>query len=103
VTEVAQISCVFCKGVFDVETFLESLSGYSTSTDSGVALCPHCRKGIEFRARSGKLELGYTYWSGSMHFEGMETAAASGLRRVVSPEGVTVEYRGVTYPKKHSP
>lgn len=33
--------------------------------------CAGCGEGIEGRLRSGRVELGYSYWAGSMHFEAM--------------------------------
>ena len=35
---------------------------------------------MEYRAASGALELGYTYWAGSMHFEGVATLAVHGFK-----------------------
>ncbi|HWS25140.1 MAG TPA: hypothetical protein VN259_01075 [Xanthomonadales bacterium] len=36
---------------------------------------------MEYRAYSGALELGFTYWAGSMHFEGVVKLAVPGLAR----------------------
>ncbi len=35
---------------------------------------------MEFRLRAGVIELGYTYWAGSMHFEAVSSKRVHGLR-----------------------
>lgn len=73
--------CPFCKNPILPEPFLRGATGYNTSTDSGVAPCPSCGKTIEFRVRSNLLELGYTYSSGSLHFEGMLSVRVNRLKK----------------------
>lgn len=42
-------------------------------------MCPHCQASLEFRIRPDALELGYTYWAGSMHFEALCSRRVKGL------------------------
>ena len=74
-------TCPFCKADVDAARFLAGTQGYATGTDSGVAPCTGCGEALEFRARSGLLELGYTYSSGSLHFEAMLAVAVEGLEQ----------------------
>ena len=87
-------TCPHCDRTFQIADFLASCRDYATSTDSGVAPCPFCSKELEFRARSGAIELGYTYWAGSFHFEGMVTVLVPGLRRRRDEASVTLELDG---------
>ncbi|MEI6413375.1 MAG: hypothetical protein WCP34_03805 [Pseudomonadota bacterium] len=67
-----------------------------------MAPCPHCKTGLEFRVRGRQLELGYTYWSGSMHFEGMLTCAVPGLRMTFSGESPVFVLKGQVLPSHAS-
>lgn len=96
-------ACVFCHGPIDVAAFLSRTEGYATLTDSGNAPCPRCGRSLEFRVRSGALELGYTYWAGSMHFEGMETFTVPGLLRHRTGDTVTFSLHGIPIPGPHVP
>lgn len=97
----ADFTCPFCSKPFTIAAFLSKSSGYSTSTDSGYSVCPNCGKGIEFRVKSNSIEFGYTYWAGSMHFEGMETVAVSGLRLELSKDSASITLKGtaITVPR----
>ena len=64
-------NCPFCKNAMGGEDLARNTIAYSPDTHLHVTLCPHCGKNMEYRASSGALELGYTYWAGSMHFEGV--------------------------------
>lgn len=90
-------SCSSCKGEFDPVEVLRRATGYSTDTNSGTASCPHCGGGLEFRVGTGELELGFTYWAGSMHFEGMETWPLAGLRCVRDGGMVSAQLRGEVF------
>jgi hypothetical protein len=78
--------CLRCDQPVSAESLLEAASGYSTATNSGSSTCPHCNQSLEFRVRSGALELGFTYWAGSMHFEAMSSHRVIGLH-LVSVDG----------------
>lgn len=93
-----EFTCPFCKRAFDVASFLFTIRGYSTATDSGIAPCPQCDTELEFRVRSGGLDFGYTYWSGSFHFEAMETVRLPGIRKRRSGSSVTLELNGRVLP-----
>ncbi len=45
-----------------------------------AAVCPACGRGIEFKPMNDGLEAGYTYWAGSMHFEGVLPVPCRGLK-----------------------
>ncbi len=72
--------CLRCDQPVPAEALLEAASGYSTVTNSGSSTCPLCNQSLEFRIRSGILELGFTYWTGAMHFEAMSSHVVHGLR-----------------------
>lgn len=90
-------NCLTCKQPFEVADFLAGLTSYATFTDSGTARCPRCGAQLEFRVKAGTLELGYSYFGGSMHFEALETFPVSGLRQHRNGQEVSIEYRGVVY------
>lgn len=60
---------------------------YAASSKLHTAPCPHCDSVIEYRAFAGAIEVGYTYWAGSLHFESVARLPVRGLRRG-SPESV---------------
>jgi hypothetical protein len=60
--------------------------------------CPCCSEALEFQVGAGKIELGYTYWAGSMHFEGVVEHRVAGLRRADSDGAIALELAGVVYP-----
>ncbi|MBK8229494.1 MAG: hypothetical protein IT349_20395 [Candidatus Eisenbacteria bacterium] len=89
--------CPRCDQPFALEAFLAAVSGYSTVTDSGGSVCPACNDGMEFRVGNGSLELGYTYWSGSLHFEGVKVFKIASLRRGTDAGAVYAEYAEKRY------
>jgi len=92
-----ELSCTQCNALISIETFLASVTGYSRSTNSSVAACPHCGASIEFQLRKGCLVIGYTYSSGSLHFEGLTDIPARGISCQADAQGVTFSYQGRTY------
>lgn len=94
-TLMADCMCPLCGKPFEIAVYL-SKSSYSTNTDSGYGACPNCGKGVEFRVKSNSIEFGYTYWAGSMHFEGMETVAVPGLRLELSGDSASFMLKGAT-------
>ncbi len=87
-------SCLYCDQSFEPEAFLRSTTAYGTATDSGVAPCPGCGKQLEFRVRSNILELGYSYWSGSFHFEAVSSIPTAHLKQSRSGSTVTLSVAG---------
>jgi hypothetical protein len=63
-----------------------------------TGICPSCNDGLESRVGAGKIELGYTYWAGSMHFEGVVEHRVTGLRRADREGAITIELGGVLFP-----
>ena len=63
------LTCPSCNLPLPIESLLGAASGYSRVTDSGASSCSRCGQSIEFRLRPSVIEVGYTYWAGSMHFE----------------------------------
>ena len=88
------LTCPSCDSEVPPEGLLSGVQGYSNETDSGVAPCTRCGKAIEFRVRAGSLEIGYTYWAGSLHFEGMVGVSVPGLRWERGGRGRVIEYGG---------
>ena len=73
--------CPSCKQPMQAEALARGTIGYSPATYLHVTACPSCGQNLEYRAYSGALELGFTYWAGSMHFEGVVKLAVPGLAR----------------------
>lgn len=84
-------TCPLCQQPFDVAAFLRAAKHYATLTDSGHSTCPACGKEMEFRIGGGRLELGYTYWAGSLHFEGVASERVPGLRQTRDERGVVFQ------------
>ncbi len=90
--------CPLCSKPFSREAFLAAVSGYSTLTDSGSSSCPECHGALEFRVRPGCLELGYTYWAGSLHFEAVRSFRIAGLRLLSAAGSLSAGIRGEVFP-----
>ncbi|HYN01815.1 MAG TPA: hypothetical protein VE359_05190 [Vicinamibacteria bacterium] len=90
--------CPHCHEGFALEPFLRGVTGYSATTDSGGAPCPLCRESLEFRVASGALEIGFTYWGGSLHFDALSVHRVRGLRLVHSGASITAVLNGVEFP-----
>ena len=95
-------TCPRCHQPFGIEAFLEAVSGYSTVTNSGGSACPACHEALEFRIGAGSLELGYTYWAGSLHFEAVSTCHVPRLRLVASGQGLVATLDDRTFPLSQS-
>lgn len=53
--------------------------------------CPACKSAIDFKPYDNLIEVGYTYWAGSPHFEGVLPLPCRGL--AVQREGRAIELR----------
>ena len=95
-------TCPRCHQPFGIEAFLEAVSGYSPVTNSGGSLCPACHEALEFRIASGSLELGYTYWAGSLHFEAVSTCRVAHLRLVAASQGFVAMLDDRVFPLSQS-
>lgn len=93
----SQFACPHCKQPSKVAALLGGLEAFSPVTAHFSARCPQCRDYLEFTASSGKLVLGYTYWAGSMHFEGMIDVAAAGLSVDATLKPPALRFAGATY------
>ncbi|TAN42756.1 MAG: hypothetical protein EPN25_02485 [Nitrospirae bacterium] len=91
------VECPLCRFQADIKTILRSVAGYDRNTRSGVSSCPQCHKAIEYRVTSGALHVGYTYSSGSLHFDSLFTVKASGLKCEITDQAVTFIYKGERY------
>jgi hypothetical protein len=80
------------------------LAGLSYWRGPGVftGVCPACGEGLELRVRAGEIDFGYTYWAGSMHFEGVLSHRVAGLRRADRDGTPAVELDGVVYPARQT-
>lgn len=86
-------ACPFCKEPFDARRMARDIIGYNPAMHLHVTRCPECLKSVEFRALHNALEIGYTYWAGSMHFEGVARLPLSGFRPGVTTG--TLELDGI--------
>jgi len=93
----AAVPCPRCKAAMDAAPLLAGLS-YWRGPGIFTGTCPHCGEGLELRVSASRIELGYTYWAGSMHFEGMIDRAVAGLRRVDADGAIALVLDGVSYP-----
>jgi hypothetical protein len=93
----SEFSCLFCKAPIAIQAFIAGVSGFDRGTRSGFSTCRNCNKSIEFQVRNGNLTIGYSYSSGSLHFEGLFDVPASGLKCVVEEQGVHYFYKGIRY------
>ena len=91
----ASLVCPFCKKSFEVINFLSQMNGYSSLTDSGHSSCPNCHQSLEFRVKSNEIEVGYTYWAGSLHFEAMEVFGVTRLSQHRNDDVITFEINGI--------
>jgi hypothetical protein len=91
------LACPYCSAPLDVAALLSAVTGYDRGTDCAASLCPGCGKAVEFQVRGGALIVGYTYWSGSFHFEGVLDVPARGLKLVRDADGVHYEFGGTRY------
>jgi hypothetical protein len=73
-------ACPLCKKEITAAALFAELAAYAPPTAHFTARCPACRDYLEFQARAGQITLGYTYWAGSMHFEGVVDAKVPGLQ-----------------------
>jgi transcription elongation factor Elf1 len=89
--------CISCRAAIDVSSFLAGLTGFHNDTNTATAKCPACGASIAFQVRSGSLEIGYTYWAGSLHFEGLLSVRVPGIRVIPEGESRAIEAGGVVY------
>lgn len=89
--------CLHCQHSFDVAAFLGGLLGYAHQTNSGVAPCPLCGKHLEFQVRGQQLILGFCYFGGALHFEGLTRYRVSTLKKIRDGDQVALAFRGQTY------
>lgn len=92
-----ELTCPRCNHAVSAEALLGAVSGYSRFTDSGASSCSSCREQIELRLRAGIIELGYTYWAGSMHFEAVSSQRVHGLRVAWTDDVLTATVGGRTF------
>lgn len=102
-----QPECISCGKEMDASALFATATAAGDGTGAFVAACPHCAAGVEFQIRSGMLILGYTYFGGSLHFEGMVDVPLRGLRELREDGRVTIVYAGERYdatpPRREQP
>lgn len=84
--------CPSCKKPMSGDALARAITVYSPATHLHVTACPNCGSNIECRVHSDALELGYTYWAGSLHFDGVVKLSVPGLARIAA-DG-TLELKG---------
>ena len=98
-----EFECPYCSKPIAISQFLTAVTGYDRNTRSSGALCPQCRKTINFQIRTNLLVVGYIYSSGSSHFEGLFDVPTQGIRCIVADDGVTYRFQGQNYPGSREP
>ncbi len=93
-------ACPHCKQTFTVAELLAGLGPYAPDTAHYTAKCPRCAAWLEFQVRAERIEFGYTYWAGSMHFEGVAPHPAPGLRALPRGSAPGLHYRGTDHLSK---
>lgn len=66
-----------CGLALSAEALLDACVGVSSTSWTGC--CPGCNTSFNLRVASHTLEVGYEYWAGSLHFEGVASLAVRGL------------------------
>lgn len=77
-----QLDCPFCHAPLNGDLLVRATDTYSDGMHLYTSRCPNCATPIEYTAASGHVDVGYTYWAGSMHFESMARLPVAGLREV---------------------
>lgn len=93
----ADVVCPRCDRPVPAQAFLGATVAYWRETDSGTADCPACHQGVEFRVRSDAIEVGFTYWAGSLHFDSVASYPVRGLCISSTPDGVEVSLAGRSF------
>jgi transcription elongation factor Elf1 len=97
------LTCPRCNHTLAAEALLGAASGYSRVTDSGASSCSSCGEHIELRLRAGVIELGYTYWAGSMHFDAVSSQRVEGLSVAWADDVLTATVGGRSFIFSASP
>jgi hypothetical protein len=91
------VQCIKCGFMMDIEALLSRVSGHDGGTNSGCSSCPQCNAAVEFQVRAGKVVIGYSYSSGSLHFEGLFDVPAKGIKCSTDEKGVQYTFKGKSY------
>ena len=85
-----------CGHALDLTAALDAMSPEAARSDGRIYLqCPGCGEGLDMRLGSGRVEVGYDYFGGSMHFEVLKTLKVAGLKAVPGePDDLDVTLRG---------
>lgn len=92
----AQLECPFCNAAVLGALLVRATDAYAPAMQLYTSRCPACATPIEFQVRAAHVNVGYTYWAGSMHFEAMARLEVAGLRQP-SP-GVLALGSEIVYP-----
>ena len=72
-----------CGHALDLAAVLGVMSPEQVRSDGRIHLhCPGCGEGLDMRLGNGRVEVGFDYFGGSMHFEVMKTLKVAGLKAV---------------------
>ena len=74
------IECPACAERVEAVALLERLRGFYEGMAVAVTECPACAASVELTVGGGRLLLGYTYWAGALHFEGLTEASLGAIR-----------------------
>ncbi len=85
-----------CRIKLDLADLLDSLPADALGHDAhGATTCTRCGEGFEFRLFNGRVETGYSYWAGAMHFEALAESRVAGLHLAPSaPDDLVITLGG---------
>lgn len=88
-----------CGHAVTVEELLNALApDAGGSTGFFISICAGCKESTVLSIQQGRIETGYNYWAGSMHFEVMYSQPVPGLGVEPSdPDDLTVKYKVKTW------
>ncbi|GMU44811.1 MAG: hypothetical protein IT479_16195 [Xanthomonadales bacterium] len=92
------IECPACHGCFSAAALLAGCSGFQRGSGLVGGQCPLCGQAFECRVGKGRIEIGYTYWAGSLHFEALSLARVAGLELDTASTPPAALLGGVRYP-----
>lgn len=89
-----ETDCVHCHARFAVADLVNAIDGYSRQVRVFSSRAPCCGTGEELQVHGRTLTRGYTYATGSLHFEGVIDLPIAGL--AVEDEGAVMRlsFRG---------
>ena len=93
----ATFPCLHCEAAISPPELLTRDLRYLAPCRRFAAPCPRCGKDLEFQVARGRIDLGFTYAAGSLHFEPMVSHRVAGLRVVRMGDAAAIDFAGQRY------